>query len=128
MNPYPYFDDRWNNVLLGFTVANVLALLMPFVLPEGSVDLGRLSDPAWVPTKLGVVTLFLFVACVLASIILWVYMWVYWARIGRPLLWLFLLLVGAWGPAVAFHFLVYRKDLEAYKKHEAEERLDLAHF
>ena len=127
-NPYPYFDDRWNKVLVGLSVANVLALLMPFILPEGSVDLGRLSDAAWVPHPLGVFTLFLFAACVLATIVLWINMWVYWARAGRPLLWMFLLLIGAWGPAIAFHFLVYRKDLEAYKQHEAEEQLNITDF
>ena len=34
----------------------------------------------------------------------------------------------AWGPAIAFHFLIYRKDLAAYKKYEAEERLNITHF
>lgn len=128
MNPYPYFDDRWNKVMVGLVVANVLALLMPFVLPEGWVDLGRLTDRAWVPNPLGIFTLFLFAACVLGTILLWANMWVYWARSGRPLGWMFLLLVGAWGPAIAFHFMVYCKDLEAFKKHDAEERMNLTHF
>lgn len=128
MNPYPYFDERWNKVLIGLSVANVFALLMPFVLPEGSVDLSRLSDESWVPSVFGVASLFAFCLCVLATIVLWINMWVYWARAGRPLLWMFLLLIGAWGPAIAFHFMVYRKDLAAFHKHEAEERLNITHF
>ena len=128
MNPYPYFDDRWNQILVGLTAANVLALLMPLALPESYLELGRLSDPAWVPEPMGVATLFLFLACVLATIVLWINMWMYWARAGKPLLWMFLLLIGAWGPAIAFHYLVYRRDFEAFLKHEAEERRDLTHF
>jgi hypothetical protein len=128
MNPYPYFDDRWNQVLLGFCAANVIALMLPFVVPEGYVDLGHLSDASWVPGPLAIVTLFIFGACLLATLILWLNMWMYWARSGRPVLWMFLLLLGAWGPAIAFFFLVYRKDLEAFKQHDAEERRNLTHF
>lgn len=128
MNPYPYFEERWNKMLIGLTIGNVLALILPFALPEGSVDLGRLSDPAWVPNIGGVITLFLFVACIAATIILWVNMWIYWGRSGKPLLWMFLLLVGAWGPAIAYYYIVYRKDLAAFHAHEAEERLNITHF
>ena len=128
MNPYPYFDDRWNPILVGLTEANFLALVLPFALPEGSLELGRLSDDSWVPTPMGVAALFLFFACVLGTIILWISMWMYWARSGKPLLWMFLLLLGAWGPAIAFHYLVYRKDFAAFQKHEAEERRNLTHF
>jgi len=124
-NPYPYFDERWNRTLIAFTAANALALLMPFVLPEGAVDFGRLSDSSWVPSATGVFTLFLFAACVLATILLWIYMWIYWGRAGRPLPWLFLLLIGPWGTSIAFHYLVYRKDLKAHRVHEAAEE---AHF
>ena len=128
MNPYPYFDERWNKVLIGLTLANGLALLMPIVAPEGTLDFSRLADDAWVVHPAGVLALLLFAICVAATVILWVNMWMYWARAGRPLLWMFLLLVGAWGPAIAFHYLVYRKDLEAFHRQEAEERMNLTHF
>jgi hypothetical protein len=128
MNPYPYFDERWNKVLIGFTIANALALLLPLVTPEGYLDFSRLSDDSWVVHPAGALVLLLFAACVLATVILWVNMWMYWGRAGRPLLWMFLLLIGAWGPAIAFFYLVYRKDLEAFHRQDAEERMNLTHF
>lgn len=128
MNPYPYFENRWNKVMVGLTIANAVALLLPFILPDGSLELSRLTDPSWVPDAAGIFWLFVFLGCVLATVTLWVNMWVYWGRAGKPLLWMFLLLIGAWGPAIAFHYLVYRKDFEAYQKHEAEERLSITHF
>ena len=109
-------------------MGNVLALLMPFVLPKETVDLGRFFDPSWVPNPVGVLLLFFFAACVLATLILWINMWVYWARAGRPLVWMFLLLVGAWGPAIAFQFMVYRRDVADFKRYDAEERNNLTHF
>jgi hypothetical protein len=127
MNPYPYFDDSWNRILLGLAGANVLALLLWIALGE-EVNLGRLSDPSWVPGVGGLALLFLFAACILATVALWISMWAYWARSGKPLMWMLLLLVGAWGPAIAFLFMVYRRDFAAYKQHEAEERMNLTHF
>lgn len=127
MNPYPYFDDRWNQVMVGLAVANVVALLMWLTLGE-AVDLGRLTDDSWVPTLGGVLLLFLYGICIAATLLLWVNMWTYWSRAERPLLWLFLLLVGPWGTAIAFLFLVYRKDLAAHKQQEEHERMNLTHF
>lgn len=119
-NPYPFYDDGWNRILVGLAAGNVMALLIGFALPE-RVNLSLLGDSSWVPGIGGVALFFLYVACIIATIILWASMFAYWARAGRPLLWLFLLLFGAWGTAIAFLFLVYRKDLEAYRRHEAEE-------
>src|SRR4051812_46857623 len=98
--------------------ANVVAILMGIFLGK-EVDLGRITDPAWVTGTGGALVVFIFALCVLATIILWINMWVYWSRSGKPILWMFLLLIGAWGPAIAFLFLGYRKDLAAHKKHEA---------
>ncbi len=128
MNPYPYFDDRWNQILAGCCMANIVAVLMPFLLPPGAVDLRQLTNPSWILGPKGVAILFLFAACLLGTLILWLNMWMYWARAGRPVLWMLLLIFGAWGPAIAFFFLVYRKDLEAFKLHDAEERRNLTHF
>lgn len=128
MNPHPYFEDRWNQALIGLCVANVVALLMLLALPEGSLDLRRVLEPSWVTSPAGIGALFLFWGCVVGTIILWINMWMYWTRAGRPLGWLFPLLLGPWGPAIAFHFMVYRKDLEAFKRHDEEERRDLTHF
>lgn len=108
--------------------ANVVALLMLLAMPEGSLDLKRVLEPSWVTGTASIVALFLFWGCVAATIILWINMWMYWARAGRPLGWMFLLLLGPWGPAIAFYFMVYRKDLEAFKLHDEEERRDLTHF
>jgi hypothetical protein len=127
MNPYPYFDDSWNRILLGLAGANGLALLLWIALGE-EVDLGRISDPAWVPGVGDLALLFLFAACILATLALWISMWAYWARSRKPLVWMLLLLIGAWGPAIAFLFMVYRRDLAAFKQHEAEERMNLTHF
>lgn len=123
-NPYPFYDDGWNRLLVVLAACNVLALVLGFGLPE-QVSLSHLGAPAWVPGVGGVALFFLYVACIIGTIILWGSMWVYWARAGRPMLWLFLLLFGAWGPAIAFLFLVYRKDLEAFRQHDAEERAHL---
>jgi hypothetical protein len=127
MNPYPYFDDRWTKFMVGFAVANVVALLMWLLLGE-EVNLGRISDQSWVPTAGGVMLLFLFSACVLATLILWLNMWVYWSRAHKSIMWLLLLLIGPWGTAIAFLFMVYRKDLAAFKHHEEQERMNLTHF
>lgn len=127
MNPYPYFDDRWNQIMVGLAGANALALLMWLALGE-AVNLGRITEQSWVPSAGGVMLLFLFGGCILATLLLWVNMWTYWSRAGRPLLWLFLLLVGPWGTAIAFLFLVYRKDLAAHKQQEEHERMNLTHF
>lgn len=128
MNPYPYFEDRWNEVLVVLCGANVLALLLFLALPEGSLDLKRVLEPSWVTGPASIVALFLFWGCFVATVVLWINMWMYWARAGRPLGWMFLLLLGPWGTAIAFHFMVYRKDLEAFKREEAEERLNITHF
>lgn len=128
MNPYPYFDDRWNQILVGCCVANVVAILLPFMVQPGTLDLGQITNPSWIPGPIGVASLFLFAGCLLATLILWINMWMYWAGAGRPLLWMFLLIFGAWGPAIVFFWVVYRKDLEAFKLHDAEERRNLTHF
>ena len=127
MNPYPYFDDRWNQIMVGLAVGNGLALLMWLALGE-AVNLGRISDDSWVPTLGGVLLLFLYGVCLLATIVLWVNMWTYWSRAGRPLPWLFLLLIGPWGTAIAFLFMVYRKDFAEFKRHEEHEKMNLTHF
>lgn len=119
-NPYPFYDDGWNRILVGLAAGNVVALILGFTLPE-RVSLSHLGDPAWVPGMFGVILFFFYVACILGTIILWASMFTYWARAGRPPLWLVLLLFGAWGTAIAFLFLVYRRDLEAFRQHEAEE-------
>jgi len=116
-NPYPFYDDGWNRLLVVLAAGNVIALLLWLTLGE-RVSPARLSDPAWVPGTFGVVLFFFYVACMVGTLVLWVSMWMYWARAGRPLPWLFLLLFGAWGTAIAFLFLVYRKDLEAFYSEE----------
>ena len=126
-NPYPYFDDSWNTALIGLAGANVVALLL-WIFGGDAVNLGRIGEPSWVPGIGGVILLFIFGACVLASLVLWLNMWMYWSRCGKPLLWMFLLLIGPWGTALAFLFLVYRKDVAAYKHQEEQERMNLTHF
>lgn len=106
-------------------VGNILALVLPFIVPTGWTQLSRISDDAWVPSGQEITVLAIFFLCVIGTVILWLNMWAYWARSGKPILWLFPLLVGAWGPAVIYFFHVYIGDLARFKTAEEEERAEL---